>query len=110
MAGPLKITVCVWEPSHTLDRIRAQQDALRDGTIAGLVKKHGAATSELRSAMAKARLVSVMKSVDGTEHCPECGSLVATVHGPEGVLDKLTAMTDIAQDFNKAIERTRRNR
>lgn len=108
--GPLKITVCTWEASHTLDRIRTQHDALRDGTIVALVKKHGKNTPELRSAMLKARLLSVRKSPDGTEYCPECGALMDTVLGPEGVLDKLTAMIDIAQDLNRAIERTRRSR
>lgn len=110
MAGSLKITVCTWEPEHTLDRVRAQQQALRDGTIAALVKEHGKGTTELRSAMTKAHLVTTSKSLDGTEHCPECGALVDTVLGPEGVSDKLMAMTDIAQDFSRAIDRTRKAR
>jgi hypothetical protein len=110
MPPPLKITVCTWEPTHTLDRIRAQQTALRDGTIAKLVKEHGKGTDSLRSAMMNAGLVSVATSLDRSDHCTVCGALVDTVFGPEGVTDKLMAMTDIAQDFNRAIERTRRLR
>ena len=107
---PLKVTVCTWEPEHTLDRVRAQYDALRDGTIAALVKKHGKGSLELRSAMLKAGLVSVLDSLDDTQHCPVCGALMDTVLGPEGVLDKLIAVRDVAQDLNRAIERTRKAR
>lgn len=106
----LRVTVCVWDPGHTLARVEAQQRALADGTIAGLIRKHGEGTLALRSALAKARLMTTAKSLDGTLHCPECGSLMDEVLASEGIKDKVEAVRDVAQDFEAAIVRTREAR
>lgn len=106
----LAVTVCTWEPAHTLTRVERQQQALADGSLARLVKKFGKGTSELRSALARVKLVSMHKSLDGTHHCPECGALMDTVLAAPGIKDKTAAVRDVAEDFNKAIERTRKAR
>lgn len=106
----LEVTVCTWEPSHTLTRVEAQQRALKSGALAKLIKKFGKATPELRLAMSKVKLVSVHKSLDGSLHCPECGALMDTVLAAPGIKDKVEAVRDVADDFNKAIERTREAR
>ena len=106
----LSVTVCTWEPEHTLVRVEAQQRALKSGAIAKLIKKFGKGTGELRSKLAKLKLVSVQKSLDGELHCPECGAMMDTVLAAPGVVDKVEAVRDVAEDFNKAIERTREAR
>lgn len=106
----LKVVVCVWDPGHTVSRIEAQQRAVRDGTVVKLVKKYGEGSNELRSEMARLKLVSTVRSLDGSVHCPECGALVETVLASEGITDKLEAARDVAQDFDAAIVRTREAR
>jgi len=107
VAEPLSVTVCTWEPQHTLDRVEAQQQALRDGTLKKLIKKHGRGTPALTSALSKARLVSIRKTVRGEPCCPECGALMETVVARGGIADRVEAVRDVVQDFSKAIERTR---
>lgn len=107
---PLKVTVCTWDPQHTLDLVRAQQDALEDGTLAKLVKKHGKGTSALRAAMVKERLVTMKASLNGDLHCPSCGALMETVIAKDGITDRTLAYEDVVMDFSAAIERTRRSR
>lgn len=105
----IEVTVCTWEPRHTLERLEAQQRAVADGTIAKLIKKYGKGTGELQSALARERLVSMSTSSRGTM-CLECGALVETVLAAPGITDKLEAVRDVAQDFDKAIVRTRQAR
>lgn len=106
----LQIAVCVWEPKHTLARVEAQRAALQDGTVAKLVKKHGEGTSALRSAMSKAKLVTMHRSLNGEMHCPECGALLETLLAKPGIADKVEAVKDIVDDLDAAIERTREAR
>jgi len=106
----LTVTVCTWEPQHTLDLIELQQAAVRDGTIKKLVKKHGRGTPALRAAMAKAKLVSVKMSPRGEPVCPECAALMESVVARGGITDRAEAVRDVVQDFDKAIERTRKAR
>ena len=103
----LWIHVCVWDPSHTLARVQKQQDALADGTIAKLIKKHGKGTEALRAAMQKAKLVTMSRDLRGQLICPECGALMDKVVAREGVVNKLEAVRDIAHDFEAAIDRSR---
>lgn len=105
---PFKVTVCVWDPQHTLERARAQERAIADGTVAKLVKEHGSGTDALRDAMMKAHLVTVLKGLDGTLYCPGCGALVDTVASSPGLKSKLDAYQDVADDFDKAVIRTRK--
>lgn len=104
------VHVCVWAPGHTLARMEAQQAALRDGTIAKLTKEHGRGTEELRSAMRKAHLVTMSRTLHGELCCPECGALLERVLGRPGIEDKLEAVRDVAQHFDEAIDRTRKAR
>lgn len=106
----LEVTVCTWEPTHTLERVQAQQRALANGSIAKLIRKFGKGTAEFRQALSKLKLMSTHKSLDGSLHCPECGALMDTVLATPGIKDKTEAIRDVAEDFNKAIERTREAR
>jgi hypothetical protein len=106
----LKVTVCTWEPQHTLDLIEVQQAAVQDGSLVKLIKKHGRGTDALRAAMVKANLVSVKTSERGEPTCPECGALMESVLARGGITDRADAVRDVVQDFDKAIERTRKAR
>lgn len=106
MSEPLSVLVCVWDAGHTLARVEAQRDALRDGTIAKMIEEHGEG-SALRSAMQRARLVSSSKALDGTFVCPECGTPMDTLLASPGITDKVEAVRDVAQDIGVAIDRTR---
>jgi hypothetical protein len=109
MSKALSVLVCVWDPSHTLDRVEAQRDALRDGTIAKMIKEHGEGEA-LRAAMQRERLVSSSKSLRGDSICPECGTPMETLLARPGITDKVEAVWDVAQDIAAAIDRTRRAR
>lgn len=100
------VHVCVWEPRHTLECIQIQQRALRNGAIAKLVEKHGDGP-ELRDAMEKAKLVTMKHSVQGDLECIECGALMERLLASPGIADKVEAARDIADNFDRAIERTR---
>jgi hypothetical protein len=89
-------------------RAEAQQRALKDGSLAKLVRQYGKGTEALKSAMARERLVTVSKSLDGSSHCPECGALVDVLLAPDAIQDKLEAMREVAENFVTAISRTRR--
>jgi len=103
----VKVTVCTWDPQHTLALVEAQQVALRDGSIAALVRKHGRGTPALQRSLVQAKIVSVVKTDVGEVCCADCGALVETVLSREGIKDRVEAVRDVAQNFNKAIERTR---
>ena len=104
-----KLLVCTWEPAHTLDRVEAQQQAVANGRMKSLVKKHGSGP-RLKSVLTKAGLVSVLKSVHGQLMCPECGAMMDTVLGRPGIADKVEALRDVVSDFDMAIQRTRESR
>ena len=110
MKKSIEVTVCAWDPKHTLTRVEAQQRAIADGTIAKLAKKHGRGTEALREALQAARLISIQKSLDGSIHCPDCGCLMDTVLASPGVVDKIEAYRDVADDFAAAVTRTRQAR
>ena len=101
------MTVCTWEPQHTLARVEAQQLGVQDGSIAALVKKYGRGTDRLQAALLKAKLTSVVKSPRGEAVCAECEALAESVLARPGITDRVEAVRDVVQDFNKAIERTR---
>ncbi len=105
----MKVIVCTWDPEHTLARVEAQRRALKDGTIAKMVKEYGKGDA-LRSAMGRAKLVSHTTSLRGDEICPECGALCDEVYSRDGITEKVAAVRDVAQDFEAAIQRTRRKR
>jgi len=104
-ADSLAVTVCTWEPRHTLELIEAQQQGIQDGTVAKLVKKHGRGEA-LKKAMAESGLVS-MKSTSRGPVCPTCDALMESVLARAGITERADAVRDVVQDFNKAIERTR---
>jgi hypothetical protein len=106
---PLTVTICTWEPQHTLDRVENQQLALRDGSLDRMIAKHGARTEALRVALVEARLVSILMS-DGDPMCPECGAIMESVMARPGIASRYDAVRDVVQDFSKAIERTRQAR
>lgn len=110
MTESLQVTVCTWEPQHTLDRIEAQQRAVQDGTIAKLVKKFGRGTDELEVALLQAKLSSIRRTLRNEPSCPECGALMDTVLARPGITDRVEAVRDVVQDFEKAIQRTRQAR
>ena len=106
----MKVWVCTWDPEHTLSRTEAARAALRDGVIAKLVEKHGRRGPALEKALAKKKLVATQKSIRGDIICRECGALCEEVHSRDGIDDKLEAVRDVAQDFDKALSRTRSKR
>jgi uncharacterized protein (UPF0212 family) len=99
----------VWDPSHTLQRIRAQERARADGTLAAMVAKHGNDRVALRAAMCEARLVTMNRAISGV-HCPECGTPMEAVYATPGITDVALAYEDVVGNFEAAIERTRRMR
>lgn len=103
------VHVCVWEPQHTFKRIQAQQEAVRRGVIAELVDKHGKGP-ELRKAMERAKLVTMQRSAEGDLECIECGALMEKLISSPGIVSKIEAARDIADNFDLAIERTREAR
>lgn len=113
VAKSIPVTVCTWDPSHTLARVEAQQRAVADGTIEKMVREHGRGTPELRAALVRAKLVSQQQSLHGDVYCPECGTLMDTVLGAPGIADKVEAIRDLAENeasFAKALTRTRQAR
>jgi len=104
------VLVCTWDPEHTLGRAEFQQRAVKNGAIAKLIARHGDGTPALRSAFVRFKLASYTKSADGDKHCAECGALMDEVLSSDGIEDRLEAVRDVAQDFDKAVERTRRAR
>ena len=106
----MQVVVCVWDPQHTLTRVEAQQRALKDGTLAKLVKKHGRSGTALEGAMASAALVSTTTSLRGDAICSECGSLCETVFSQDGIESKVEAVRDVAQNLDAAMQRTRSRR
>jgi len=102
------VWVCTWDPNHTVDRIEAQVVAKRDGTLAALVKKYKGA--KLERAMEKAKLASYRRTLKGDRICLTCGALMESVLASPGISDRLEAVRDVAQDYGKAAERTRRAR
>jgi hypothetical protein len=106
VAEPKRVTVCTWEPQHTLTRVEAQQAAVANGTIGRLIAKHGKG-AELRAALSRAGLVSITKSDMGEPMCAECNALMDTLLSNRGIVDKVAATRDVVENFDKAIERTR---
>jgi hypothetical protein len=104
----MKVLVCTWDPAHTLGRAEVQRRALKNGAIAKLVEKYGKGTPELHSAFMRYKLASYSTSLDGNRHCTECGAMMDEVLSQDGIKDKLEAIRDVAQDFGKAVQRTRR--
>lgn len=104
---PVKVTVCTWDPAHTLKRVLDQEQARRDGTLAKIVKEAGGDKAKIRAAMVKARLNSMGESLNGDVHCPECGTLMESVYASPGVVGRVAAYEDVVQDFSGAIDRTR---
>jgi hypothetical protein len=102
----MKVWVCVWDATHTLDRVEKQQVALADGTIKKLIKAFGTDTPELREAMEKLGLLS-RTDTDRGPVCPVCDSLMDEVLSRQGMTDRLAAVRDVAEDFGAAIDRTR---
>lgn len=103
----MKVLVCVWEPKHTLVRLLRQRKAKSDGTIARLVEEHGTGTDALRAALLRAKLLTHMVTIHGDKTCPDCGSLMEEVDGPDGIDDPVEAVRDVAHDFDAALTRTR---
>lgn len=106
----MKVWVCTWDPEHTLVRAEAAQAALKDGTIAKLVQKHGNKGPALERALSKKKLVGTGAGMRGDMICRECGALCDEVYSRDGIEDKVEALRDVSQDFDKAITRTRRQR
>jgi len=99
----------VWDPVHTLDRAELQRRALKNGAIAKLVSKYGSGTPELSEAFVRYKLASYVPSGDD-KRCAECNALMDEVMSRNGIEDRLEAIRDVAQDFDGAVERTRRAR
>jgi hypothetical protein len=106
-AKVLWVQVCVWDPIHTLERALAQREAVADGTVAKLMKKHGEGTEALLAALTKAKLVMKSRGLSGGTYCPACGALMESVMAPPGVTDKIAGLRAVAEDFQGAINRTR---
>ena len=107
IAPAKRVTVCTWSPGHTLARVEAQQEAVKNGTMGRLIAKHGKG-EELREVLAEKRLITVLKSENGGDPmCAECQALVDTLLAPAGITDKVEATRDVVDNFQKAIERTR---
>lgn len=102
----MKVWVCVWDASHTLERVEKQQRALNDGSIRKLIDALGANTPELSAAMAKLGLLS-SKDTDRGPICLECSSLMDEVLAQPGIEDRVSAFRDVAENFSAAVDRTR---
>lgn len=108
--GPIWVHVCTWDPAHTLARMEAQQAAVRDGTVARLVKEHGRGTEELARAVRREQLTTMGRTLHGELSCSECGALMERVIGKSGITDRLEVVRDVSQHFDEAIDRTRKAR
>lgn len=106
----MKVHVCVWDPKHTADISREQLNAVSDGTISKLADKYGAGSKEMKEALIKKKLITMVHKDDGELHCVECDSLMDELLAKPGVSDRHLAIEDIATNFSAAIERTRENR
>lgn len=100
------VHVCVWDPKHTAAISHAQLNAVRDGTIAKMSEKYKGRPDELKAAMVKAKLVTMVEKA-GELHCVECDSLMDKLAAKPGVVGRHLAIDDVASDFDGAIERSR---
>lgn len=73
--------------------------------MAELIKQHPDKEA-LRMALASEGLLTYVMSEDG-ERCTECNGLMDRVMSRDRIESKLEAIRDVAQDFDKAIDRTR---
>lgn len=99
------VLVCTWDPLHTLKRADAQQRAVQTGWMAELVKQYPD-KEELRAALAAEGLLTYTTSEEG-ERCADCNGLMDRVLSRPKIESKADAIRDVAQDFDKAIDRTR---
>lgn len=105
MSEPMWVHLCVWDPNHTLTLLQSQKEAVEDGTIAGLVKKHGRG-AKLREVMREAKLTTMHREKDGELRCVECDALMDELVARDGIVDKVEAVRDIVQNFDEAVQRT----
>lgn len=106
----MRVLVCTWDPAHTLSRAEVQRRAVRNGAVAGLVKRHGEGTEALRAAFLRYKLASSRDGLDGSKLCAVCGALMDEVLSRDGIDDRVEAIRDVALDFDKAVDRTRKAR
>lgn len=104
---PIWVHVCVWDPQHTASVVHSQSDAVRNGTLARIVSKHGVGTPELKQAMVEAKLVTMYEDDAGEMRCVECDGLMERLMAKLGVADRNAAIQDVVNNFDAAIERTR---
>jgi len=102
----MRVWVCTWEPEHTLQRTDRIRAAIATGLMRVFIREHGYG-SELTTALQEAGLVSVIMR-DGDAICPECDAFMDVVLSRERIEDPYDALVDVVQDFDIAIERTRR--
>lgn len=103
----MRVWVCTWEPEHTLRRADAIVAATASGLIRSLAKEFGADQGALSQALREAGLVSVYMR-DELPVCPDCAALMDEVLSRDGIERHYDAIVDVVQDFDAAIDRTRR--
>lgn len=103
----MRVLVCTWDPSHTLQIAEAQQKATRGGVVVALFKECDEDIAALAKKLASRSLLTV-KMVSGEPCCTRCGTPMEWLYSQDGIDEWLLAVRDVAQDFDKAFERTRR--
>lgn len=102
----MKVWVCTWEPSHTLDRV----ERIRQATVAGVIRvitREHPEDPGLTEALREAGVVSIVMR-EGDAICPECSAFMDEVLSRPGIEDRYDALVDVVQDFGNAVERTRK--
>jgi hypothetical protein len=103
----MRVLVCTWDPAHTLKISEAQQRAVNDGSIASMWTEANEDKEEMQRLLASRSLLSV-KQVSGEPCCFECGTPMEWLYSADGVVGQYMAVKDVAENFDKAFERTRR--
>jgi hypothetical protein len=103
----MKVLVCTWEPQHTVEIAEGQRKAVHTGVIAALHEECGGDLRTLTKKLSERSLVTV-KTVSGVPCCARCGTPMEWLYSQDGIEDRLAAIRDVAEEFDKAFERTRR--
>lgn len=103
----MRVLVCTWDPAHTLRITEAQQRALANGSIAAMWTEAEGDKEAMQRLLAERSLLTV-KQVSGEPCCSECGTPMEWLYSADGISSQYMAVKDVAENFDKAFERTRR--
>lgn len=103
----MRVLVCTWEPNHTARIADAQKAAVKNGTVAAIVRDAEGDRDRIQKALAAKGLLSV-QMISGDPCCAECKTPMEFLYSADEASSYVAAVRDIAKNFDEAFERTRR--